>query len=271
MTVVGVAAVWILWGTAGQDPVPRTQSNFDALSSILATGAGLLAATVIAWTEIGSRRFAGRTTKGLLAVDKTLSILRSCATDSFSAHELRQRRKVNKQIDKLASTIEGIPAALGTRDPEVVREAQERAEGMRALQARVASMDSAEKRTIIEDLQSAKHLYDSGRWMELPAVEVAMPARLSLGYRIGWGLVAFTCFSGIVSVVILTAMAKLPQAAAVSIPFVLALVLYAALGRLGVSGDAMKQAVDVTSKAQGFVGGPAAKKDEAEGPKAEAK
>ncbi|MFV8242167.1 hypothetical protein [Mycolicibacterium peregrinum] len=268
---MGVSAMWLLTGPAGHDPSTSTPPNYDAFVSIVAAGGGFLVSALTAWAEIRSRRLAGRTTKGLLAVDKALSILENCDAGSFSAHELRQRRKVNKQIDKLASTIEGIPIALGTRDPEVIRHAQERAAGMRALQVRVASMDAPERQGVVADLNTAKQLYDSGRWMELPAFEVAIPARLSLGYRIGWGLVAFTCFSGIVTVVILTAMAKLPQAAAVSIPFVLALVLYAALGRLGVSGDAMKQAVDVTSKAQGFVGAPAGKKHETDESKDEAK
>ncbi|MGU3651851.1 hypothetical protein [Mycolicibacterium sp. A43C] len=248
LCAVAAAVVGVLNGS------PDSMSLWLA---ILGAVLGALTAATGTWSLISSRRRAGRTTKGLLAIEEAVKILTECQPNSFVSHELRLRRKVNRQVEKLAAAIEAIPSALGANNLATIRLAQERAEGMRALQLLVAVMSSdADKQLIIESLQRSKVLYDSGQWLKLEVVKVGIPERTPLGYRIGWGLLSLVSFGGIVAVVILSALQWLPPVSATTIPFVLAVILIAALNRLGVSTDSVKQVVDVASKAQGSLGLP---------------
>ena len=64
--------------------------------------------------------------------------------------------------------------------------------------------------------------------------------------------------AGILAMVLLTATSVVPQSIGAPVPFALGLILYAALARLGLSSDAMKNAVEVISKVQSALGKPAA-------------
>lgn len=247
LAVVGAVITSLRLTERDGNPAPVL---FQVLASVGVAVAGAYVGRIIQnkLALVGSQ-----TDKGLLATAPTIRVLSACNPFRFSEDELGLRKKAIKQIGRLAATIESIPSSI--QDPEVTRAAFERGQAMRALQARVAFMDSMEEqRSIVRDLASAKELYDSGRWKDLPAAEVVDPPSPSLLSRATLTLIAFVCFTGIVAVLILTAMSMLPPTA-VPITFALGLILVPTLNRLGISGDSMKQAVEVVSKAQGGITG----------------
>lgn len=108
------------------------------------------------------------------------------------------------------------------------------------------------------ELQNMRGLYDSGRWLDLPTSDVGSEPQLSFFSRILWVSVALISLAGIIAMVVLTATSVVPQSVGAPVPFALGLILYAALARLGLSSDAMKNAVEVSSKVQSALRKPAA-------------
>jgi hypothetical protein len=201
-------------------------------------------------------RVARRGRHGLLAIAEAIDALSHCDPKKFNSSELHNRRKVNHEIERIAGTIEGIPAALKIRDPAVIRAATERGAGIRALKVRIASLTQDGREAILAELVDIKRAYDSGRWLDIPAVEVQVGSRPTLASRILWIAATAITFIGIVAMVVLSAMGRIPQSIGAPVTFVLGLILYAGLARLGISAEAMKSGVEVTTKATGGLGKP---------------
>ena len=184
--------------------------------------------------------------------------LATCNRTIFTAREARNRKKVIRELQRLAATIEDIPAALKFRHAAVVRAALERGAGVREREVRVATLTAEDQNAMFAELQNMRGLYDSGRWLDLPTSDVGSEPQLSFFSRILWVSVALMSLAGIIAMVVLTATSVVPQSVGAPVPFALGLILYAALARLGLSSDAMKNAVEVSSKVQSALRKPAA-------------
>jgi hypothetical protein len=218
---------------------------------------GVLGGAVLMWFVASNRRSARRGRRGLLAIQEAIDALAQCDPKEFHRSELRNRRKVNNEIDRIAVTIEGIPAAMKIRHPTVIRAATERGAGIRALQVRMASLTEEGRQKILDELEDIKTKYDSGSWLDIPAVGVEVGFRPTFASRILWIAVAVITFTGIVAMEVLSAKGFVPQSVSGPAPFVLGLILVAALARSGFSVDVLKNAVDVTGKVTSDLGKPA--------------
>lgn len=251
VSVLSIALISLLFRNyEGAPPIEilRTHDDLKAWATVIAAVMGAaLPALFMLGTAIVDRR--SRTALGRLVVHDLIKLLRRCYVDSFHIVDTTQRHLVIRKIGKIAATIEGIPDLLGVREPDVVLAARQRASWVRAIQSRVATMSSEDdRREIIADLFVIRYLYNTGQWMKLPTYPVIAEPRISAGARIWWAALAAISFAAIVAVVILTAMSEVPTSA-IPICFFLGVLFYSSLVRLGISGDALKQAVDVASTA----------------------
>lgn len=229
---------------------------------------GMAVGLVVALFASDSRQVLGRSLSremnGELSTNPVMFALAWCEPGKFDDVQVRRRRTAIRRLGRIASAIDEIPSRLKLRDPDIVRAAYERGHGVRALQTRVAYMDTEDQRqALMRDVAKVKDLYDAGRWYELSAVAVELiPVRHSALSRVGWSLTAAICTGGIIAIVVLVAMGKLPSATATYAPFLLTLFAVTALTRLGVAPDFMKQVTEVATKTQGaVVGKPEEKKD----------
>ena len=244
---------WVNVSYEGQGlyQILRTHDDLRAWASVIAAFLGAVSpALLMAGIAFFDRR-SSTNRSGLLVVNELIKLLRLGDVDDFCNICTAQRRRAIRQVGRIAATIEGIPNLLGVRDQGVVLAAQQRASWVRAIQGRIATMSSEKELSgIIFDLSAIRYLYNTGQWMKLPSAPAISEPRSSLVVRISLGVVAAISFVAIVAVVTLIAMSKLPSSA-IPICFILGVLFYSSMVRLGVSGDGLKQAVDLVSTAQG--------------------
>jgi hypothetical protein len=222
-----------------------------ALLPALGGLAGIGLQLLVLWLQ--GRSSIEKDAAGRLKVDDALTALQACVPNAFDGEELKRRRNLNKQLDKVATTIETIPATLASREPALVIAAQSRAAAIRYLQVDAASLTVESKERLRERLSDAKRLFDSGQWMDLPAAEVVdTTARpIPVLHRVLYGALAIICFGGILAVVAFPS--HLSTAVASLVTLVLGALLLASLGKAGLLTQTVQQAVELTTKAQGTI------------------
>jgi hypothetical protein len=189
---------------------------------------------------------------GRLATKNALDALESCTPASFDKAALNARRKLNKEIDRLAATIEAIPKNTGSYNPRLVAETQRRGAALREMHFDVATLTEESKKQLHERLISLKTSYDSGLWADLPSTDLVSVSRPEvLAVRIGFGLLAATCLGGIIYVLVVPS--HLPPGGVSIATFVLGTLGLTFLGRAGLLTPASQQAIELATKAQGAI------------------
>lgn len=182
------------------DVTDESSSSWLQVLATATAAAGALASSTI--VLIQSRARLDVAPNGLLRVDTVIELLRRCRPANFDSDETKRRRKINKEIQRVADTIQHVPSALKTTDPVVHIQANARAVSIRQLQQRVATMDGSDRDALIADFREIKKLHDTGRWIDLPeATETAAPLGTSMMVKGLYGVGALACFAGIVAVI----------------------------------------------------------------------
>jgi hypothetical protein len=186
---------------------------------------------------------------GKLAITGALKALDSCETKSFGKEALKARRKLNKEIDRLAATVEAIPKNLGSYDPRLIDEAQRRGAALREVHLDVATLTDDSKAYVRDRLISLKERYDSGLWTELPSTDVVTISRpVLISVRLSFGLLAAICLSGIVY--ILVTPTHLPAGGVSILTFILGTLGLGFLSRAQLLTPTSQQVIELVTKAQ---------------------
>jgi len=208
--------------------------------------------------SIGDKREKG----GRLDTARALAALDSCRPSSFDKTELKARRKLNKEVDRLAATIEAIPKNTGSYDPSLIEETRRRGASLRKMHYDVATLTDDSKARLRERLISLKRAYDSGRWADLPAADLSIVSRPTLlAVRLSFGVLAAVCLGGIVYMLIVPT--HLPTGGVSILTFILGTLGLGFLSRAGLLTPTSQQVIELMTKAQGAVK-PGAAEDAAE-------
>lgn len=225
-------------------------SRMTIFSAIAGALAGVAAGACSTLVRRHMDKRAGQTKTGQLDIRYAMWVLELCDPEQFTTEEFKLRSQLNRHLERLAWVIARIPKKMGVPSKLTTDAVAARVAGILAIQDEVAAMTAAGKSKIEADLRSAKLAYDSGKWMDLPVAEPETVKAQSTGARAALATLAVISFCGIAGVVILSAMSKVPQMVAAPLATVLGLILYAALAKLGLSPQSMKDALEITAKGQ---------------------
>ncbi|MEX7471370.1 hypothetical protein AB4Z39_16855 [Mycobacterium adipatum] len=147
-------------------------------------------------------------------------------------------------------TVESIPMAMEINDAALVREATERASAIRDLKNWITRMSNADKTWIEKSLADEKHLYDTGRWWDLPQLEITAPPKTPLRRRALWLLIAAASGAVILGVISMGLRNQIEPNVAGTVTLIFGVVFYTSLVSMGVPTGTINQTLDSVTKFQ---------------------